>query len=81
MGSPSTHQKREFWCCGTPWEEKGGAEARFKCRLLKLGAERTCHWEGSPGVAHSVLTKWEIPKGKLLAEITGWDFMTVSHTG
>lgn len=36
MGSPSTHQERQFWCCGTPWEEKGGAEAGFKCRLVKL---------------------------------------------
>lgn len=68
MGSQSTHQEREFWCGGTRWEEMGGAEAEFKHRLVKLGAERTCHWEGSPGVSHTVLTKWAIPKGMLPAE-------------
>lgn len=54
--------------CGTQWEEMGGAEAEFKCKLVKLGAERTFHWEGSPGVSHTGLTKWEIPKGMLPAE-------------
>lgn len=81
MGSWSTHQEREFWCCGTQGEEKGGAEAEFKCRLVELGAKRTFHWEGSPGVSHTVLTKWEIPEGMLPAEIMGWHFMAVSHTG
>lgn len=81
MGSPSTHQEREFWCCGMQWQERRGAEAEFKCRLVKLGAERTFHWEGSPGLSHTVLTKWEIPEGTLLAEIMGWDFTAVSHMG
>lgn len=44
------------------WEEMGGAEAELKRGLVKLEAERTLHWEGSPGLPHTVLPKWEIPK-------------------
>lgn len=52
------------------WKEMGAraAQAGFKCRLVKLGAERIYHQKGSPGVSHTchhLLSKWNLSKGVL----------------
>lgn len=54
MWSTSTRQVRHL-LISIQWKEMGAraAQAEFKCRFVKLGAERTYHQKSSPGVSHT----------------------------